>query len=232
MPQDKDFFDIIKYILEHSGRLNKWILESLYKISKSNINQDSRSIYSRSGLVSWMILTKLLAIRSVNKSIGREWKGYLDFGKDVIYKIKNSSTINWRSIMLNHARQCTKGIEQDIELSHEVSQIPCFILDDTDIKKSGKCMEWIGKIYSHVSHDYTLGYKSLNLAYWSSKHLLHLDFSFHIEMGKRKNQGMKSKELKNRYTKKRQPNSPGFQRESELAKKKTKRNQENTLLAE
>ena len=82
-------------------------------------------------------------------------------------------------------------------------------------------MEWIGKIFSHVSHGYTLGYKSLHLALWSGKHLLHLDFSMHVEMGKKKNQGMKLKDLKKRYSKERKVNSPGQKRESELLKKKT-----------
>ncbi len=58
---------------------------------------------------------------------------------------------------------------------------PCFILDDTDLPKRGKAIEFIGRIFSHVTHRYGLGFKCMNLAYWSGKHLLHLDFSLHVE---------------------------------------------------
>jgi hypothetical protein len=79
----------------------------------------------------------------------------------------------------------------------------------------------IGKIFSHITHGYELGFKSLNLAFWSGKHLLHLDFSYHIEKGKRGDQGMKKKELKNRYSKIRDENTPGYKRYQEAIKKKT-----------
>jgi len=121
---------------------------------------------------------------------------------------------------LNQSFQSTKGITIDNE-SKIASNIPGFIIDDTDIPKRGKCIEMIGRIFSHVTRKHTLGFKSLNLAYWSGKHLLQVDFSYHVEMGKKKNQGMKKIELSNRYKKERKDNSMGSKRFQELVKKKT-----------
>jgi hypothetical protein len=37
----------------------------------------------------------------------------------------------------------------------------CLIIDDTDLPKTGRKMEWIGYIFSHVSRSYMLGFKDL-----------------------------------------------------------------------
>jgi len=123
-------------------------------------------------------------------------------------------------MLLENSYQCTKGVTIEID-SKDSSKTSCFIIDDTDISKKGKTIEWIGRIFSHVTHRYDLGFKSLNLAYWSGKHLLHIDFSYHVEKGKKGNQGMKKKELENRYTKQRDKNTPGYKRCEEIIKKKT-----------
>lgn len=120
---------------------------------------------------------------------------------------------------MRQAYTCMDGIE--IEKSLHTSSKACFILDDTDLPKKGKAIELIGRIYSHVSGSYQLGFKSMNLAYWSGKHLLHLDFSLHIELGKKQNQGMKQKELAKRFVKLRDVTSLGYKRVCEAFDKKT-----------
>ena len=37
----------------------------------------------------------------------------------------------------------------------------CLIIDDTDLPKTGRKMEWIGYIFSHVSGSYMLSFKDL-----------------------------------------------------------------------
>ena len=61
----------------------------------------------------------------------------------------------------------------------------------------------------------------MNLSYWSGKHLLHVDFSLHIEKGKKGNQGMKSTDLKRRFKKARKDSDPGYVRFREAFVKKT-----------
>jgi len=220
MPKDNDFFENIKVVLQDSGKINSQILNLLSNISFSRISEDVRTVYQRSSLIKWLLIMKLLGVSSICDSVKGEWSDILKFKKDVLYKIKNSESINWRSLLLQQSWLSMKGVTLE-NSSKDITQTPCFIIDDTDLPKRGKCMEMIGRIFSHVTHRYELGYKSLNLSFWSGKHLLHLDFSIHVELGKNNNQGMKAKELKNRYAKQRKDNSAGQKRVQELIKKKT-----------
>ena len=112
MLKDSEYFENIKSILSHSGTINNLVLESLSNSTPLHIPQDGRSKYSRKGLVNWMILSKLLRIESVNKSVNGQWKQIIAAGKDVVYKIKNNPAINWRQLMLTHAQGRIKGIKQ------------------------------------------------------------------------------------------------------------------------
>ena len=76
-----------------------------------------------------------------------------------------------------------------INFEEDDKEIKCFVADDTDFEKSGRRMEFIGKIFNHAAHKYTLGFKCLILNYWNGKSMYALDFSIHIEQGKDKNQG-------------------------------------------
>jgi hypothetical protein len=121
---------------------------------------------------------------------------------------------------LHNSYSCSQGIEIE-EGEIACWSKPCFILDDTDILKRGKLIEGIGKVFSHVTGKYLLGFKCLNLAYWSGKHLLHVDFSLHAESGKSGTQGMTKKELSKRYQKDRRTGTAGHTREKELFDKKS-----------
>jgi DDE family transposase len=120
---------------------------------------------------------------------------------------------------MRQAYGCMDGVE--LEDNVDASSRACFILDDTDLPKKGRTIEFIGRIYSHVTGSYQLGFKSMNLAYWSGKHLLHLDFSLHVELGKKRDQGLKKKELARRFSKLRDITSPGHKRACEAFDKKT-----------
>jgi hypothetical protein len=221
MLKDSDFFENLEQVLAQKGQISSIILRFIRKSTCVDVSQDVRCLYQRKQIIQWMTIMKFLGISSIHSVIRGEWSSIVEVGKDVLYKVRNNEWINWRSMLLGQSYQCLKGIEIESCKGQDVSGIPCFIIDDTDIPKRGKCMEMIGKIFSHVSHSFQLGYKSLNLAYWSGKHLLHVDFSYHVEMGKKNNQGFKAKELKARYYKRRNSQSAGSRRFSELIKKKT-----------
>src|SRR5690606_17412986 len=144
---------------------------------------------------------------------------FVSVGKDVFYKVRNSSYFNWRQMLLKNALDSLNGIE--VEDSTQANLQPCFIIDDSDLPKRGKTMELIGKIFSHVSRQYHLGYKCLNLAFWSGKHLVHVDFSLHIENTQKGNQGMTKQDLAKRYGVKRSVKSYGHLRIKEAVIKKT-----------
>ncbi|PLB86086.1 hypothetical protein C0T31_07215 [Dysgonamonadaceae bacterium] len=93
----------------------------------------------------------------------------------------------------------------------------CLIIDDTDPDKTGRRIELIGKIYSHVSNTFNLGFKGLFMGYHDGKSFFSLDFSLHGEKGKNNNKpyGLTSSESKKRYSKNRDKTSKGSERVKE-----------------
>ena len=141
--------------------------------------------------------------------------------KDVYYRLKNNPNEDWRKVLLSFAKRFIKYIEKNTEPENNKGakkQVRCFIIDDTTIRKKGKKIELIGRVFDHITKRYVLGFKQLILTYWDGKSLIPIDFSFHAEQGKNKNRpfGLKKKELKERYSKKRSTDSAGYKRTQEL----------------
>ena len=91
------------------------------------------------------------------------------------------------------------------------------IVDDTTIDKTGRKIEFIGKVFDHCSHKYLLGFKILTLGFWDGKSFIPLDFSARQEPGKKKNRGLKARELKRQYAKGRPAECPSMERIAELS---------------
>jgi len=100
---------------------------------------------------------------------------------------------------------------------NNVGQPRCLIVDDTDLPKTGRRIELIGKVFSHVTRQSVLAFKGLFLGYHDGKSFFAIDFSLHGEDGKnkRKPYGLSTKQLKARYSKHRSKNSPGSIRKQE-----------------
>ena len=134
------------------------------KIYFKNIKSDVRAQYPRGHVVNLLILLKVYNINSINSFFCSIYTDAIDLGKDVIYSVKNNPLINWRSLLLNQAIDCINSMEQAQRNASVSIEVPCLIVDDTDIPKTGKCIEFIGKIFSHVGMKYNLGFKSLLLS--------------------------------------------------------------------
>ena len=89
-------------------------------------------------------------------------------GKDVFYRLLNNSSINWRNL---HYTLSKKLIKQTQTKAEQTNAPRCLIIDDTDLPKTGRFMELIGKIYTHVSHRSILAFKGLFMAYHDGKSL-------------------------------------------------------------
>ena len=141
--------------------------------------------------------------------------------KDSYYRLKNNSDIDWRGLLYSFAKRFKRLSEQKGDTTVHYSP-RCFIVDDSDCLKRGKQIEFIGKIFNHVVHKSMLGFKLLTLGYWDSKSIIPLDCSLHNEKGKNKNRpyGLKPSELKKRFSKQRNVNTPAAQRLSELSQSK------------
>jgi hypothetical protein len=163
-----------------------------------------------------LLLLPFRSISSIRALVLSGVSRITDAEKDVYYRFKNRSDINWRKLLLTSAKRFKKLVEQKGDCGNE--QVSCFIADDTTIEKSGKHIEFIGKVHSHVKQATILGFKMLQLGYWDGKSFIPLDFSLHNEKGKNKKRpfGLSKKDLSARYHTERDHSSAGSKRISEL----------------
>lgn len=139
-------------------------------------------------------------------------------GKDVFYRLLNDENIDWRALNYSISKKLMRQVKDKAHTDTGSPVTPsCLIVDDTDLPKTGRCMELMGRIYSHVSHSSFLGFKGLFMAYHDGKSLFALDFSLHGEKGKNKKKpyGLTPAQTKKRYSKKRTKDDQGHKRHQE-----------------
>jgi len=93
----------------------------------------------------------------------------------------------------------------------------CLIFDDSDLPKTGKYIEKISRIWDHVSRRFILGYKLLAMGYWDGGSFIPLDFSLHRERGRNAEKpfGLKKKEYRKQYKKRRKNGTHSWDRARE-----------------
>ena len=182
--------------------------------------------YKQKGYIATDVLMVLLLLSfTLSRSVYGMMKSGISYmtemEKDVYYRLKNNPKVNWRTILFSFAKRFVK-ISQTQSINKN-DGVKCMIVDDTVLHKTGKKIERIGKVYDHVLQQWALGFKKLVLGFWDGKSFIPLDFSLHAEKGKNKARpfGMKRKELKARYCKKREKLDAGYKRIQELLQKKT-----------
>ena len=97
------------------------------------------------------------------------------------------------------------------------SSVKCLIFDDSSLPKTGRYIEKVSRIWDHVLKRCVLGYKLLVMGYWDGLSFIPLDFSLHRERGKNADKpfGLKKKEYRNQYRKKREHGTHSWDRAKE-----------------
>ena len=124
--------------------------------------------------------------------------------KDVFYRFLENGSIDWRKILYRINMQLIGKII--VRSDSQSSKAPvCLIIDDSDLPKTGMRMEFIGRIFSHVTHATILGFKALFLCRTDGKTQTVLDFSLHGEEGSRPDKpfGMTREQRKKQYSRER-----------------------------
>lgn len=180
--------------------------------------------FSVSEILTVLILFPFMAVSTVNSFFSSRFNELTKAKKDTYFRLKNNEYYNWRNLLYLFAKRfkklsrhnTTKAIETSTDEAPETPK--CLILDDTVNNKVGMKIEFIGKVFDHVSRHFVLGFKLLLLAFWDGKSLIPLDFSFHNEKGKNKKYpfGLLKRQLKKRFSKKRDKKSAGYKRSQEL----------------
>lgn len=83
------------------------------------------------------------------------------FGGDEnsFYRLMNNSSMDWRRLLMSFAKQFSAIVQAK---GDNGNSIKCFIIDDTDIEKTGKKMERIGRVFNHVTHKCILVFQQFN----------------------------------------------------------------------
>jgi len=166
-----------------------------------------------------LFVIRFLDLKNVQQLMNSGYSKETPKRKDVYYDFLKNGNIDWRRILSLFSKQFFKIVEEKGDDSG--SNTPkCLIIDDTQLDKTGKTMEFIGKVFNHCSHKYELGMKVLTLGFWDSKSFVPMDFSIHNEPGKKNIRGLKYSELQGQFKKARAVNLPSFQRVEEISKDK------------
>ena len=183
----------------------------------SEFKSFKREGYSFKLVLSLLILMVVTSGKTVHSSLSKLQEYGYTLGKDVYYRLKNNPNICWRRILWHIVMKFICITES--ETPEEERKKPHYLIfDDTTIEKSGKKTEFMGKVWDHVMQRLLLGYKLLIMLYWDGKSSIPLDFSIHREKGRKQEKpyGMKKKELRCQFSKKRMKASESVQRIKEL----------------
>jgi len=209
MLQSKDINKIweLKTGFTHRWLEPEFILSSLKSFSFSDLCNCISPVkvrgYSFQAIFTILVSLPFIGAASVNSMINGIIRHQFEAGKDTFYRLKNNPDICWRLILWLFAAKFKKLTETSSDNS---SYVKCMVFDDTVITKTGRFIEKVSRVWDHVSNNHLLGFKLLLMGYWDGVSFIPLDFSLHREKGKNKEKpfGLKKRELKKQYKKKRQ----------------------------
>jgi hypothetical protein len=197
-----------------SGILNfskQFKIEQILK-PYSEVKKQGKSLMA---ILKAMILSRLGAM----SIYAMQQTGNLDMDDNTMYRLMNNPLVNWTRILLSFVKQFIECVSENGEPDEKAPK--CFIIDDTEIPKSGTTFEGISKIYSHVTNTFKLGFKMLTLCYWDGKSLLPCGLSLHRE-SKGKEYGLNKKQQERQFKKKRKEEGYFRERYDELDEEKSK----------
>ncbi len=105
--------------------------------------------YCRQDILLTLLLMPLFSIQKVAGYTQSTLYDYLQAGKDTLYRFKNEISISWQKITDKVKHRIIKRIKQSGTQDTDMPR--CLIVDDTDLRKTGKEIEHVCKIWSHVA---------------------------------------------------------------------------------
>jgi hypothetical protein len=145
--------------------------------------------------------------------------GQLGMDDNTLYRLMNNPLVDWKSILLSFARQFLRCASEHGD--RDKKDVKCFIIDDTEIEKTGRTFEGISKMFSHVTHRFLFGYKMLTLCLWDGKSLVPCSLSLHRE-SKKNAYGLNKKQRQRQFRKERKEAGYFTERYEELDEEKSK----------
>jgi len=222
MPLSTKITDLseLKHILSKNDKAIEGVVDYINRFNISNLCKSFASLKQKGFQVSETILCLILLHLtglSVSSLVKSDLKDIAGSAKDNYYRLKNNPLIDWRKLQLLFCKRFVTLIKDPTEPNVPLAP-KCFIVDDTTMEKTGRTIEFIGRVFDHVTKGSVLGFKLLVLGFWDGKSFLGLDFSLHREKGKnpKRPYGMTAKERSCQYHKTRDKKSFGNKRTLDL----------------
>ena len=208
---------------------DSWIQPEFFskQIELFNFTKASKILKAikKSGVPAWDIIKLLLILpfsdtHSIHSLYDTKMAPDVKGQKDIYYRLLGNQKINWRNILLLFVKRYLK---LDDKFSKPANETKCLIFDDTEIVKTGKTIEGVSKIHSHVTQKFIFGLKLLVAGYWNGSVFIPVDFSFHRENkdNAKKKYGLSKKEYNKQKKTKRAKGTPVLKRFKELNSKKS-----------
>lgn len=136
-----------------------------------------------SSLLSILVILPFAGVASV-WALVQHGAGRVDFEgkKDAFYEAKNNHFIDWRKLLLLHAKRFKHLVKNNVNLKSMGKT--ALVFDDSILEKTGKKIEKVSRVHNHASGaSYVFGYKLLVCGFWDGTSFIPLDFSLHREKG-------------------------------------------------
>ncbi len=178
--------------------------------------------FTRNQIIQMMILFPFFSIKNAANYCGSSLHSLFNCHKDTFYRMLSNDDIDWRHILryVNKKLVCNISIRSDAKNS----QYPiCMIVDDTDMPKTGRKGEMLGRVFSHVNNRGSiLGHKGLFLCRTDGRTQMLVDFTLQGEEGRvaSKPQGISKTDIEARFNKERDAKSNVEQRKAEYLQDK------------
>jgi hypothetical protein len=156
-----------------------------------------------------MILSPFFSVKNAANYRISPLQSLFDCHKDMFYRVLSNENIDWRRILYYVNRKLATSISVRSDARNSDTPI-CMIVDDTDMPKTGRRGEMLGRVYSHVGNRGSiLGHKGLFLCRTDGRTQMLVDFTLLGEEGRiaSRPQGLCKKDIDARYSKPRYPES-------------------------
>ena len=215
------FSELSNFLSEKSSVCNDFLsLLDRFRLGQSlrQLGMEKKKGASSLELLKYLLLFRLFG-QTIHQCLHHQFAPFIDGGKNQFHRFLSRPRMDWRRLLCRTVQSFFRIVTDE---STDPEQEKYFILDDTTLEKSGICMEGISRVFDHVKQKSVLGYKLLLLAITDTKSTLPLDFSLHAEAGRKNNFGLTKKQLKERFTRKRDEADCMKRRAEELLKEKPK----------
>ena len=153
----------LQELLEEDEKLGSFLHSYLKPLLHGGLRKILRGVKSKGfdslEIIGFLSFLPLLSIGSIHGYFFHHGNRVIECQKDVLYRLKNNCWIRWRCVQLSIIKRFLK---LSIGLNEEAAGSACgskyLILDDTVLAKTGKALEFIGRVWDHVSHSYVLGF--------------------------------------------------------------------------